>query len=49
MDIDQGVYYWMIDRGVLEEDSRNKILPNEGIVKIHETIVSKFENGESIA
>jgi len=33
MELDQGAYYWMIDRGALEEDSRNKILPNEGIVK----------------
>ncbi len=49
MDIDQACYYWLIDRGVIEEDARNKPRPDEGLVKLHWATYSQIESGEAIA
>jgi len=39
------LYFWIIDRGDLSDDSRNKVEIDESRVKLHKDFAASFENG----
>lgn len=45
MDIDIDVYFWMVDRGVFEDDQRNKVDMERNKVKMCREHSQKIENG----
>lgn len=49
MEIDIDLYFWMVDRGVFEDDQKNKIELERNKVKMHREHSMKFENGIYIA
>jgi formylmethanofuran dehydrogenase subunit B len=49
MEIDLDVYFWMIDRGVLDDDSRNKIFADTNHCRLHREHYKKLQNGVYIA
>jgi len=34
MEVDLDVYFWMVDRGVIEDDSRNKIFADANFCRL---------------
>jgi len=34
MEVDLDVYFWMVDRGVIEDDSRNKIFADSNFCRL---------------
>lgn len=49
MEIDLDVYFWLIDRGVFEDDSRNKIYADANFCRLHREHYKKLQNGVYIA
>jgi len=49
MEIDLDVYFWMIDRGVFEDDSRNKIFAEANFCRLFREHYKKLQNGVYIA
>lgn len=49
MEIDLDVYFWMIDRGVIEDDSRNKIFAEGNFCRLFREHYKKLQNGVYIA
>ena len=47
LDID--LYFWMIDRGDLEDDQRNKVEIEAQRVKLHREYSQRLENGVYVA
>ncbi len=45
MEIDIDVYFWMVDRGLFDDDQRNKVDMERNKVKMHREHSSRFENG----
>lgn len=45
MDIDIDIYFWMVDRGVLDDDQRNKVDLDRNKVKMFREHSQKLENG----
>lgn len=45
MEIDIDVYFWMVDRGLFDDDQRNKVDMDRNKVKLHREHSIKFENG----
>ncbi|CDW79816.1 UNKNOWN [Stylonychia lemnae] len=44
MEIDIDVYFWMVDRGLYDDDQRNKVDMERNKVKLHREHQQKFEN-----
>lgn len=49
MEIDIDVYFWMVDRGVFDDDQRNKVDIDRNKVKLHRDSSQRFENAVFIA
>ncbi len=49
MEIDIDVYFWMVDRGVFDDDQRNKVEMERNKVKMHREHSQRLENGFYIA
>lgn len=49
MEIDIDVYFWMVDRGLFDDDQRNKVELERNKVKMHREHSQRFENGVYIA
>lgn len=49
MEIDLDVYFWLIDRGVIDDDSRNKIFADTNHCRLFREHYKKFQNGVYIA
>jgi nitrogen fixation-related uncharacterized protein len=49
MEIDIDVYFWVVDRGVFDDDQRNKVEIERNKVKMHREHSQRLENGYYIA
>jgi len=49
MEIDIDVYFWMVDRGVFDDDQRNKVEMDRNKVKMHREHSQRLENGFYLA
>ena len=49
MEIDIDVYFWVVDRGVFDDDQRNKVEMERNKVKMHREHSQRLENGYYIA
>jgi hypothetical protein len=49
MEIDIDVYFWLVDRGVYDDDQRNKVEMERNKVKMHREHSQRLENGLYIA
>ena len=45
MEVDIDVYFWMVDRGLFDDDQRNKVDMDRNKVKLHREYSARFENG----
>ena len=45
MDIDIDVYFWMVDRGVFDDDQRNRVDMERNKVNLFREHSQRFENG----
>lgn len=48
MEIDIDVYFWMVDRGVFDDDQRNRVDMERNKVKMHREHSQNFENGVNL-
>ena len=44
MELDIEVYFWMVDRGLFDDDQRNKVDMERNKVKLHREHGQRFEN-----
>lgn len=49
MEIDLDVYFWMLDRGVLDDDARNKIFAESNFCRLFREHSKRLQNGVYIA
>lgn len=49
MEIDIDVYFWIVDRGVFDDDQRNKVEMERNKVKMHREHSQRLENGFYVA
>ena len=49
MEVDIDVYFWLVDRGVYDDDQRNKVDMDRNKVKLHREHSQRLENGFYIA
>lgn len=49
MEVDIDVYFWLVDRGVYDDDQRNKVDMERNKVKLHREHSQRVENGFYIA
>jgi hypothetical protein len=49
MEVDIDVYFWLVDRGVYDDDQRNKVDMERNKVKLHREHSQRLENGYYIA
>ena len=49
MEIDIDVYFWMVDRGLFDDDQRNKVDMERNKVLMYREHSARFENGCYIA
>ena len=49
MEIDIDVYFWLVDRGVYDDDQRNKVDMERNKVKLHREHSQRLENGYYVA
>ena len=49
MEIDIDVYFWMVDRGLFDDDQRNKVEMDRNKVKMFREHSQRFENALNIA
>ena len=49
MEVDIDVYFWLVDRGVYDDDQRNKVDMERNKVKLHREHSQRIENGFYVA
>ncbi len=49
MELDIDVYFWLVDRGVYDDDQRNKVDLERNKVKMHREHSQRLENGFYVA
>ena len=45
MELDIDIYFWMVDRGLYDDDQRNKVELEANKVRLHREHSQRFENG----
>lgn len=49
MEVDIDVYFWLVDRGVYDDDQRNKVDMERNKVRLHREHSQRLENGYYLA
>ena len=45
LEIDLNLYFWLVDRGIMDDDQRNKVITETNRIKLHREHSQRLENG----